>query len=294
MPSLKEVRTRIASIKSTQQITSAMKMVAASKLRKAQHAILQMRPYAAKLREILRNISNSLEDAEGSVYSQTREPGHVLLVIHSSNRGLCGAFNTNVIKTAQATINEKYSRQLQAGTLSIICVGKKASEYFTRRKYPVTGSFNSLFDNLTFDKAATFTETLMKDYVSGKYDRIEIVYNQFKNASVQRLVVEQFLPVEPPKKTGEMEMSRSNYLFQPDRKEIVREIIPKTLKVQFYKTLLDSYASEHGARMTAMHQATDNAQELMKELRLTYNKARQAAITKEILEIVSGAEALKG
>jgi F-type H+-transporting ATPase subunit gamma len=294
MPSLKEVRTRITSIKSTQQITSAMKMVAASKLRKAQNAILQMRPYAAKLREILRNISNSLEDSDGSAYSQFREPGRVLLVIHSSNRGLCGAFNTNVIKNAQGLIGEKYSRQLQSGGLSIICVGKKASEFFTRRKYPVVGSFNSLFDNLTFDKAAVLAETLMKDYVSGKYDRIEIVYNQFKNASVQRLVVEQFLPVEPPMKTGEKETSRSNYLFQPDMKEIIREIIPKTLKVQFYKTLLDSFASEHGARMTAMHQATDNAQELMKELMLTYNKARQAAITKEILEIVSGAEALKG
>ncbi len=296
MANLKEVRTRIASVKSTQQITSAMKMVAASKLRKAQNAIIQMRPFAAKLKEILQNLSASLESGDdASVFSEQRDPQKVLLIVISSNRGLCGAFNANVIKLTNRLIEENYSDQFKKGDVSLITVGKKVSEFFRKRKFNVISSFDEIFDNLTFENVVPIAEEVMQSFVDRKFDRIEIIYNQFKNAATQVLIAEQFLPVEPVElEENNAKSVNADYIFQPSKEEIIHDLIPKSLKVQFYKAILDSYASEHGARMTAMHQATDNAQELLKSLNLSYNKARQAAITNEILEIVSGAEALKG
>ncbi len=296
MPNLKEVRTRISSVKSTQQITSAMKMVAASKLRRAQNAILQMRPYASKLKEILQNLSASLDAGDdSSVFSEQRQPGKVLIIPMSSNRGLCGAFNANVIKLTVNTIEEKYKNQFESGNVSLITIGKKVSEFFEKRDYNVLSSQDDVFDNLTFENVSELAEDLMIRFRNKEFDRIEIIYNQFKNAATQRLINEQFLPVEPVEDDGTgTELSKVDYIFEPNKQEIVQDLIPKSLKIQFYKALLDSFASEHGARMTAMHQATDNAQELLKDLSLAYNKARQAAITNEILEIVSGAEALKG
>lgn len=296
MPNLKEVRTRIASVKSTQQITSAMKMVAASKLRRAQNAILQMRPYAAKLKEILQNLSASLDAGDdSSIFSDQRKPRQVLIIPVSSNRGLCGAFNANVIKATVSLIEKSYGEQYRNGNVHLITVGKKVSEFFERRDYNVIEKHDEVFDNLTFENVSVLAEGLMQRFANKEFDRIEIIYNQFKNAATQRLVHEQFLPVEPVEhEEGTSEMAKVDYIFEPSKQEIVLDLIPKSLKIQFYKALLDSFASEHGARMTAMHQATDNAQELLKDLSLAYNKARQAAITTEILEIVSGAEALKG
>jgi F-type H+-transporting ATPase subunit gamma len=296
MPNLKEVRTRISSVKSTQQITSAMKMVAASKLRRAQNAILQLRPYAAKLKEILQNLSTSLQDGEqNSPYSEQREPEKVLLVIVASNRGLCGAFNTNVIKAANRSISEKYPQQVENGNLQLLTIGKKITDFFKRRKFNLFESHDELFEQLSFEKVAPLSEKLMELFVAGQFDRIEIIYNQFKNAATQQLVIEQFLPVELAEKQEDHHKHISvDYILEPSKEEIVQDLIPKSLKIQFFKAILDSYASEHGARMTAMHQATDNATELLRDLNLSYNKARQATITKEILEIVSGAEALKG
>ncbi len=296
MANLKEVRIRIASVKSTQQITSAMKMVAASKLRRAQNAIIKMRPYAAKLKEILQNLSESLESGDNkSQFSEQREPENVLLVAISSNRGLCGAFNANVMKAVKKLIEEKYATQQQKKNLSMITIGRKVSEYYRRRGYQVLESQDAIFDHLSFEKSSEIAEKLMNLFADKKFDRIEIIYNQFKNAATQYLATEQFLPVEPVKQdTSKKKNVAINYIFEPSKEEIVHDLIPKLLKIQFYKALLDSYAAEHGARMTAMHQATDNAQSLLKDLSLAYNKARQAAITKEILEIVGGAEALKG
>jgi len=298
MPSLKEVRTRISSVKSTQQITSAMKLVAASKLRRAQNAILQMRPYANKLKEILQNLSASLDATdESSVYAEQRKPEKVLLIPVSSNRGLCGAFNANVIKTTLRHIDENYSLQKKEGNLTLVTIGRKVSEYFPKRNYNVVEKHDYIFDSLNFESVSKIAEELMELFVGGKYDKIDIIYNRFKNAATQQMVVEQFLPVEPVQDLPDNKpasLSKTDYIFEPSKEEIVEDLIPKSLKVQLYKALLDSNAAEHGARMTAMHQATDNAQELLKDLRITYNKARQAAITNEILEIVSGAEALKG
>jgi len=293
MPNLKEVRIRIASVKSTQQITSAMKMVAASKLRKAQNAILKMRPYAAKLKDILQNLSASLDSGDVNVYAQKRNPEKILLVVITSNRGLCGAFNTNILRTASQRILHDYSTQFHSGHVSVLTIGRKATEYFTKRGYMVVSSHDSVFDNLTYDNVATIASGVMTAFANKEYDKVEIIYNQFKNAAVQRVSVEQFLPVEAPAESDSVSKSNIDFIFQPSKEEIVSELIPKSLKIQFYKSVLDSNASEHGARMTAMHQATDNAGDLIKELNLAYNKARQAAITKEILEIVSGAEALK-
>jgi F-type H+-transporting ATPase subunit gamma len=292
MPGLKEVRTRIASVKSTQQITSAMKMVSASKLKRAQNAILKLRPYAGKLKEILENLSASLDSTDG-IYSKERKAQKVLIVVITSNRGLCGAFNGNVVKSAANMINTKYSEVNKGGNLDIICIGKKGSEFFVKRKYNVIESNAEILDKLSFENVAPIAETMMKSFVTGKYDRIEVVYNQFKNAAVQVLSTEQYLPITKATAKGKAKQT-SDYIFEPGKEEIVSELIPKSLKLQFYKMLLDSVAAEHGARMTAMHKATDNADSLLKDLRLSYNKARQASITKEILEIVGGAEALKG
>ena len=296
MANLKEVRIRIASVKSTQQITSAMKMVAASKLRRAQNAIIQMRPFAAKLKEILQNLSASLDGGDdASVFSEQRDPTKVLLIVISSNRGLCGAFNANVIKLTNRQIEDNYAEQYKNGNVSLITIGKKVSEYFGKRKFDVLAKHDELFDDISFENVAPIAEGVMQSFVNKEFDKIEIIYNQFKNAATQNLVDEQFLPVEPVElEEGISQNAKADYIFEPSKEEIIQDLIPKSLKVQFYKAILDSYASEHGARMTAMHLATDNAEELLKHLKLTYNKARQAAITNEILEIVSGAEALKG
>ena len=292
MPSLKEVRTRIDSVKSTQQITSAMKMVSASKLRRAQNAILKLRPYASKLNEILQNLSTSIENSDENIYSQFRPEEKVLIISVSSNRGLCGAFNANIVKAVNKRIENKYSRQNEKGNVFMYCIGKKVVEYFTSKGYNVDETNIAIFDNLSFENVAPMAEQLMQDFASKKYDKIEIIYNQFKNAASQQLITEQFLPIQP--KEEEVASLAADYIFEPNKEDIVREMIPKSLKIQLYKALLDSYASEHGARMTAMHKATDNAEELLKDLKLKYNKARQATITNEILEIVGGAEALKG
>jgi F-type H+-transporting ATPase subunit gamma len=293
MGGLKDIRTRIDSVKSTQQITSAMKLVAASKLRKAQNAILTMRPYAAKLQEILQNLSSSLENSEDGIYSQVRPEENILIIPMSSNRGLCGAFNANIIKATKKHIAENYADQYEKGSVYILTIGKKVTEMLTKDGYQVIESHDEILNSGSFEEVATLAEKLMKDFADKKFDKVEFIYNAFKNAASQFLTVEQFLPVLPPENVDEND-SNSDYIFEPSKEEILEELIPKSLKIQFYKNVLDSIASEHGARMTAMHQATDNASELLKDLQLTYNKARQASITNEILEIVSGAEALKG
>ncbi len=293
MANLKEVRTRITSVNSTKQITSAMKMVSASKLRRAQRAILKMRPYALKLGDLLKDILSSMDSNFESPYAEVREAKNVLLIVIASNRGMCGVFNANIIKKAQYHIDNKYNKQNNNNNLSIISIGKKASEYFQRGDYNLVGIYDDLFNDLNFENTVKICNEIMKDFLDKKYDKVEIVYNHFKNAAVQELISEQFLPLE---KNGESEENEDNtsYILQPTKEEIIESIIPKTLKITFYKALLESAASEHGARMIAMHKATENATELIKDLRLSYNKARQAAITTEILEIVSGAEALKG
>lgn len=293
MANLKEIRIRITSVSSTAQITSAMKMVSAAKLKRAQDAIIQMRPYANKLQEILSNLSASLDASDG-IYSQVREPKKVLLVAITSNRGLSGAFNANVMKQVRVLMNTKYAAQAKAGNVHMVTIGKKATDFYTKNKFTVIQSNNAIFDGLNFDKTAPIAESIMAAFASGEYDVVELVYNQFKNAAVQVLQTEQFLPVLPPKLVANAKKKSVDYIFEPSKEEIVNDLIPKSLKTQLYKALLDSHASEHGARMTAMHKATDNAKDLIKELKLTYNKARQAAITKEILEIVGGAEALNG
>jgi F-type H+-transporting ATPase subunit gamma len=292
MANLKEVRNRIVSVSSTQQITSAMKMVSAAKLRRAQDAITQMRPYASKLKEILENLSASLDSSEG-VYSKQRPVKNVLLVVITSNRGLCGGFNANVLKVASKLAREDY----KGAKVSVLCIGKKAADFFKKTEYGIIGSdmphgLNELFDSLTFSNVAPVAEKIMQLFLLGQFDKVELVYNQFKNAAVQITTTEQYLPIQPPAVT-EKTKSRE-YIFEPTKEFIVSDLIPRSLKTQLFKSLLDSHAAEHGARMTSMHKATDNAGSLIKELKLSYNKARQAAITNEILEIVGGAEALAG
>lgn len=268
------------------QITSAMKMVSAAKLKRAQDAITQLRPYAQKLEEILMNVSATLDTSEGVYSREPEEVKKVLLVLVSSNRGLCGAFNANVVKAAQ-----QYNRDF-SGQVEVFAIGKKANEILGKREPGIEhlGTRNELFDDLTYDNVAEVAEMLMEKFRSGAFDRIELVYNQFKNAAVQRVQVEQYLPIRKVEEEGSAQTS--DYIYEPAKEEILEDLIPKSLKTQLFKAVLDSNASEHGARMTAMHKATDNANELKKELSLEYNKARQAAITNEILEIVGGAEAL--
>lgn len=292
MPSLKEVRTRIESVNSTRQITSAMKMVAASKLRKAQNSIITMRPYAAKLRELMQNIATNLESSSQGKFSVVRPLDRILIVPVTSNRGLCGAFNANVIRQTSKIISEKYSPQLELGNVSLFCIGKKGLEYFRKSKINVIDSEIAVFDKLSFETVVPVAEKLMKHFEDANFDRIVFVYNQFKNAGSQTLIEEQLLPIELPAKVESNNIEGPEFIFEPDKVQILDQLIPRTLKMQVYKMLLDSYASEHGARMIAMHKATDNATEMLKELKLTYNKARQASITKEILEIVGGADAL--
>ncbi|GAA3963232.1 ATP synthase F1 subunit gamma [Mucilaginibacter dorajii] len=293
MANLKEVRNRIKSVSSTQQITKAMKMVSAAKLKRATNAIIQLRPYATKLNELLANLSQSLEEGS-SPFLKEREPVRVLVVVVSSNRGLAGAFNANVIKTANNLIAEKYSKQLAAGNVSIIAIGKKSQEFYERRKYNVIGNNNDLYLALNFENASKITESIMAGFIKGEYDRVELVYNHFRNAAVQYLVAEQLLPVPKAEKKEEVKTANVDYILEPSQREIVDELIPKNIKIQLYRAVLDSNASEHGARMTAMDKATENAGELLKALKLSYNQARQAAITTELTEIVSGAAALGG
>ena len=286
MANLKEIRNRITSIKSTMQITSAMKMVSAAKLKKAQDAITAMRPYSSKLTELLQNLSATLDSDASSEYSKPREVSKVLMVAITSNRGLCGGFNSSITKGVIRTIQEKYSNV----KVDIFSIGKKGGDVLAK-KVNVVEKRNDIYDDLTFDNVAAIAEELMVLYTNGTYDKIELVYNQFKNAATQITQVEQFLPIKPIE--GGEEISGTDYIFEPSKEEIVLALIPKSLKTQLYKAIRDSFASEHGARMTAMHKATDNAKDLRDDLLLTYNKARQAAITNEILEIVGGAEALK-
>ena len=290
MANLKEVRNRIKSVSSTQQITKAMKMVSAAKLKRATNAIVQLRPYATKLKEILTNLSSTLEEGV-SVFTQEREVKKVLLVVITSNRGLAGAFNMNVIKATNNLISAKYSAMYQNGNLSIIAIGKKAQDFYEKRQYNVVGNNNEVFNSLTFENVAAITQSIMDAFVEGKYDKVEVVYNQFKNAAMQILVTEQLLPVPKAPKSDKKE-NKTDYILEPSQIEIVEQLIPKNIKLQLYKAVLDSHASEHGARMTAMDKATDNAGELLKALKLSYNQARQAAITTELTEIVSGAAAL--
>tara|TARA_R110000868_G_scaffold143741_3_gene362209 strand:+ start:1882 stop:2742 length:861 start_codon:yes stop_codon:yes gene_type:complete len=284
MANLKEIRNRIASVSSTMQITSAMKMVSAAKLKKAQDAITAMRPYSDKLTELLQSLSASLDSDTGSQYADNREVNKVLIVSITSNRGLCGAFNTNIIKQSMVLANQTYAGK----QVDFMAIGKKANDIL-RKKYTVIQNHSSVYDELTFDNVALIAEELMEQFSNGSYDKIEIVYNKFKNAATQIIMTEQFLPIVPIE--GEINNS-TDYVYEPSKLEIVEQLIPKSLKTQLYKGIRDSFASEHGARMTAMHKATDNATELRDQLKLTYNKARQAAITNEILEIVGGAEAL--
>ena len=293
MSNLKEVRNRIASVKSTKQITSAMKMVSAAKLRKAQNAVLTMRPYAQKLQEIMQSLSTSMEDSSESVFSKQRTQKRVLLVVITSNRGLCSAFNINVVKEAIHLLDTDLADLHENKAVDLMCLGKKGYDLFKSKGYTITKYNQEIFNELNFKNATAIAEQLMDDFKEGSYDRIILIYNQFKNAAVQILKTEDFLPVKE-QKTKESTPVQADFIFEPDKEEILKELIPKTLKIQLYKALLDSFAAEHGARMTAMHQATENATELLKDLNLSYNKARQAAITNEILEIVSGAEALKG
>lgn len=294
MSGLKEVRIRIASVNNTKQITSAMKMVSAAKLRRAQGAILKLRPYANKLSKLLSELSGSTDMPEDIVYFKKRKVQKVLIVVINSNRGLCGAFNSNVIKAAVIRILSEYKDLNEKGNLHLLCIGKTASDFFSKRKYSLIGNYDRIYENLTYEKTSELATKLMDFYTAGTYDRIEIIYNQFRNAVSQVLTTEQFLPIEKIGKKVNVSPTNSDYLFEPDKEIILKELVPKSLKIQIYKAILDSWASEQGARMTAMQKATDNAEELIKSLKLSYNKARQAAITKEIIEIVSGVNALKG
>ncbi|WP_309640575.1 ATP synthase F1 subunit gamma [Flavobacterium sp.] len=286
MANLKEIRNRITSVSSTMQITSAMKMVSAAKLKKAQDAITAMRPYAEKLTELLQNLSTTLDGDIGGEFTTQREVKRVLIVAITSNRGLCGAFNSNVIKEVKSRAEFYAGKQVD-----VFAIGKKGHDVL-KKTQEVIGHHNAIFDNLTFENVANIADDITNKFLSGEYDRVELVYNQFKNAATQIIQNEQFLPLAPI--VSDTVASSGDYIFEPSMEEIVLTLIPKSLKTQLYKGIRDSFASEHGARMTAMHKATDNATELRDQLKLTYNKARQAAITNEILEIVGGAEALKG
>ncbi len=295
MPNLKEVRTRINSVKSTQQITKAMKMVSAAKLRKAQEAITQMRPYAESLQKIIGNLSGNSESQVNSPYTVEREANKILIVAVTSDRGLCGAFNTNIVKACNALVEERYARQFQAGNVQFLTIGNKGNETLTRRGYKVIGDYTTTLQNLSFDKVRQAGEFILQKFMEGEFDRVEVIYTEFKNVLTQIVRVHPFLPVTPeePQKDTKKTVA-TEYIFEPSKEQIIEELIPKSLKIQLYKSILDSNAAEQGARMTSMDNATNNADALVKELQLVYNKTRQAAITKEILEIVGGAEALKG
>ena len=297
MANLKEVRTRINSVNSTMQITSAMKMVSASKLRKSQSAITSLRPYASKLKEIMQDLSSSLLTSSESVYAKKHkdnaEDEKILIIPVASNKGLCGIFNGNIIRETIRFVNDECRIQLEKGNIDILCISKKVEEALKFKKITTIGNENSLLDNLSYDNILPFAERLMSDFSNDKYDRIIFIYNQFKNAGSQIMVHEQFLPIVSEESNDDNHStSEIEYIFQPSKEEILNSLIPKSLKLQVYKILLDSFTSEHGARMVSMTKATDNASELLKELNRSYNKARQSTITNEIIEIVSGADAL--
>ncbi|TLV00810.1 ATP synthase F1 subunit gamma [Dyadobacter luticola] len=293
MASLKEVRSRIVSVNSTQQITKAMKMVAAAKLRRAQDGILQMRPYAQKLGEMLSTVSSGAESSADSPLKTARVVNKVLIVVVTSDRGLCGAFNTNIIKATMQLIEEKYAFQARNGNVEIFALGKKGAEAFVRRGFKVNTSYTDIFSRLNFVTVKLAAEEIMKDFSEGRYDAVDLVYNEFKNVATQIIHADRYLPIPSEDKSIKTKKPEVNYIFEPSEEEILAELIPKSLKIKLYRSVLESNASEQGARMTAMDKATENAQELLKDLRLVYNRTRQAAITKEILEIVGGAEALK-
>ena len=288
MPNLKEIKSRITSVKSTIQITSAMKMVSAAKLKKAQDAIIQLRPYSNKLTEIMSSVSSASEDSSQNKYSEVREINKILLVPITSNRGLCGGFNANIIKKTIEIEKELNSKS----ELTILSIGKKSSEFFKKNKYNVHSTHDDVFQDVNYEDVSKIAELILNDFANENFDKVILVYNQFKNAATQIVMQEDFLPLN--KTQSENSQEAVDYIYEPGKDEILNELIPKSLKTQLFKAILDSNASEHGARMTAMHKATDNATELKNELTLSYNKARQAAITGEILEIVGGAEALNG
>jgi F-type H+-transporting ATPase subunit gamma len=294
MANLKELRTRIASVKSTQQVTSAMKMVSAAKLRKAQDAIVQIRPYADKLDEVLTTVSSNLDSEIENKYADRKNKERILIVAITSNRGLCGGFNSNVIKKTSELFYQTFNDYSQRGKVDVFAIGKKAVDGLKIKGIQVTKGYLDIYEGLNYARVTEITQSIMDSYASGIYDHVELVYNQFKNAALQNLVSRQFLPVKISE-TTEIQTRKGEfkpwYIFEPSMQEIADKIIPQSLKIQFYKAVLDSVASEHGARMTAMHKATDNADVLIRELKLEYNQARQAAITNEILEIVSGANA---
>jgi len=294
MANLKAIRIRISSVKSTRQITSAMKMVSAAKLRRAQDKIVKLRPYVNKLQEILAGLAESLAGAEvENVFGRVSDPENILIVVITSNRGLCGAFNANVIKETRRLISDKYADQYRKGNIRLLTIGKKGFDYFRKQQIKMLPEQNSLLNALSFDNVAQVAVSIMDSFTAGEFDRVELVYNQFRNAAIQDLSNELFLPVTagPKRKTSAQPV---DYIYEPTQEEIVKDLIPKSLKIQFYKAVLDSFVAEHGARMTAMHKATDNATTMIKDLTLVYNKARQASITNQILEVVSGAEALRG
>jgi len=294
MANLKAIRNRITSVKSTRQITSAMKMVAAAKLRKAQDRIVMLRPYADKLRDILAGLARTLsETGEENVYGRIQNPEKVLIVVMTSNRGLCGAFNANVLREVGRLLKSEYSEQYRKGNLSFIAIGKKGFDYLRRLENCELEEYNHLYSRLGFETVSKLASAIMADFLSMRYHKVVLVYNQFRNAAFQKLTTETFLPVEVEKPDDDRPII-SDYIYEPDQHKIVTELIPKSLKIQFYKALLDSSAAEQGARMTSMHLATDNATELIRDLTLQYNKARQASITSQILEVVSGSEALRG
>ena len=289
---LKEVRNRIKSVQSTQQITKAMKMVSAAKLRRAQDAIIQMRPYASKMQEMLSNIVSNAGGGAGMALASERPVQKVLLIVITSDRGLCGAFNANLIKLAKATINERYPEQFKKGNVVIWTIGKKGYEHFLKIRYNVTEKYKDIFLHLNFESVQKAAQDAMKSFEIGEFDVVEVIYSQFKNAATQRFEVERFLPI--PKVEAKAGATKADFIYDPSKEDLIAELMPKILNTQLYKAVLDSNASEHGARMTAMDKASDNAQEMLRALKISYNRARQAAITTELTEIVSGAAALQG
>jgi F-type H+-transporting ATPase subunit gamma len=289
---LKEVRNRIKSVQSTQQITKAMKMVSAAKLRRAQDAIIQMRPYAKKMQEMLSNIVSNAGGGAGMSLASERPVEKVLLIVITSDRGLCGAFNANLIKLAKATITERYSEQFKKGNVNIWSIGKKGYEHFAKIRFNVSDTYKDIFLNLNFESVQQAAQAAMKAFEAGEFDVVEVIYSQFKNAATQKFEVERFLPI--PKVEAKAGATKADFIYDPSKEELISELMPKILNTQLYKAVLDSNASEHGARMTAMDKASDNAQEMLRSLKISYNRARQAAITTELTEIVSGAAALQG
>jgi F-type H+-transporting ATPase subunit gamma len=291
MANLKDIRTRINSVKTTRQVTSAMKMVSAAKLKKAHDEVTNIQPYVEKMSHMIYDLVNSCTDDIDSELTEVREPDNVLIVAIASNRGLCGAFNSNVVKKTEELITKQFSAQYKNKALKLMVIGKQAEKMLRQHGFSADFVHNDYYDDPSFDAATAIAESFMQDFKTKKYDRVIIVYNEFINAVNQTIRAEQLLPIEMP--VNKEDATVHNYIFEPDPKSIIRALIPQALKTLFFKMLLDSIASEHGARMTSMHKATDNATELINDLELEYNKARQGAITKEILEIVSGAEALK-